>query len=114
MDVLVLKVTNANAPELKPTAGRGSRDDNAISAGHCYIPNQPLASLAEALEDYFETPIITQMEAGSCFDIDLRWNEGSYRQNPGKLKRALLTELGVQLLPGRESLTVLVVEKVKH
>lgn len=113
-DVLILKVIDAGAPGLIPSAGSGSSEDNAISAGHCYIPNQPLTSLGEALEDYFETPVITQIGTGRSFDIDLRWNEQIYRHNPEELKRALLTELGVQLVPGRESIAILVVEKAKN
>jgi uncharacterized protein (TIGR03435 family) len=113
-NVLFLKSKEPLGHGLKPTAGRGSRDDTSISAGHCYIPNQPLARLAEMLEGYFEVPVIDQTGIVSSFDIDLSWHEENYRQHPDALKQALLTELGIELVPGREKIAMIVVEKVKE
>ena len=46
------------------------------------------------------------------FDIDLKWDERDWQhRNPEALKQVLLDQLGLELVPGRESIEMLVVEK---
>jgi uncharacterized protein (TIGR03435 family) len=112
-DVLILTIKNAHAPGLKPTAGRGSRDDSVIGPGQCSIPNQPLSGLADLLESYFEVPVIDHSRIATRFDIDLKWDEQEFRKNPEGLKQALLDELGLELAPGSEPIEMLVVDKTR-
>ena len=118
-DVLVLKVRRSNAPGLKPPTFFGHSD--GCSRGHYYCDNAPLSSnsgyypgITRFLEEYFEMPVIDQTGLTQNFHIDLKWNE-RWGQDPNHdaLKQALLDQLGLELVPGREPVEMLVVEKVK-
>jgi uncharacterized protein (TIGR03435 family) len=119
MDVLVLKVRRSNASGLKPpTDGRS----DGCSRGHYYCDNAPLSSdsgyfpgIARFLEEYFETPVIDQTGLTQNYQIDLQWNE-RWRQDPNHdaLKQALLDQLGLELVPGRESIEMLVMERASN
>ena len=118
MDVLVLKVRKPNAPGLKPPT-HGNRD--YANNGHYYCDNAPISSdsgyfpgIARLLEAYFQTPVIDQTGLSRNFHIDLKWDE-RFGEDPNHdaLKLALLDQLGLELVPGRESIEMLVVEKAK-
>jgi uncharacterized protein (TIGR03435 family) len=110
-DVLLLTVKFPHARGLKPTTGRGSSDDSVIGPGHCSGPNLSLASLAELLEGYFQLPVIDQTGVATAFDIDLTWDEQEYQKNPDGLKQVLLDQLGLELVPSRQPVEMLVMEK---
>ena len=118
MDVLVLKVRRSNAPGLKPPI-EGRND--GCSRGRYHCDNAPLYSdsahfpgITRFLEGYFEMPVIDQTGLTQNYHIDLKWNE-RWGQDPNHdaLKQALLDQLGLELVPGREPVEMLVVEKVK-
>jgi uncharacterized protein (TIGR03435 family) len=109
-DVLLLTV-KSHAPGLKPAEGRGSVDNRFIGPGECSVQNQPLTGLAELLESYFEMPVIDRSGVTTNFDIDVHWDEQDYRKNPDGLKRALLDQLGLELVPAREGIDMLIIEK---
>ena len=118
-DVLVLKVRKSNAPGLKPPTFFGHSD--GCSRGHYYCDNAPLSSnsgyypgITRFLEEYFEMPVIDQTGLTQNYHIDLKWNE-RWGQDPNHdaLKQAMLDQLGLELVPGREPVEMLVVEKVK-
>ena len=49
------------------------------------------------------------------FDIDLKWDERDRQhRNSEGLKQVLLDHLGLELVPGRESIDMLVVEKTPN
>jgi uncharacterized protein (TIGR03435 family) len=118
MDVLVLKVRRSNAPGLKPPID--GRNDGC-SRGRYHCDNAPLYSdsahfpgITRFLEEYFEMPVIDQTGLTQNYHIDLKWNE-RWGQDPNHdaLKQALLDQIGLELVPGREPVEMLVVEKVK-
>ena len=118
MDVLVLKVRRSNAPGLKPPID--GRNDGC-SRGRYHCDNAPLYSdsahfpgITRFLEGYFEMPVIDQTGLTQNYHIDLKWNE-RWGQDPNHdaLKQALLDQIGLELVPGREPVEMLVVEKVK-
>jgi uncharacterized protein (TIGR03435 family) len=118
MDVLALKVRRSNAPGLQPPID--GRNDGS-SRGHYFCDNSPLSSdsgwypgITRFLEEYFKTPVIDQTELTQNFHIDLKWNE-RWGQDPdhAALKQALLDQLGLELVPGREPIEMLVMERVK-
>ena len=117
MDVLVLKVRRSNAPGLKPPID--GRNDGC-SRGRYHCDNAPLYSdsahfpgITRFLEEYFEMPVIDQTGLTQNYHIDLKWNErwGQY-PNHDALKQALFDQLGLELVPGREPIEMLVMEKV--
>ena len=78
------------------------------------MENAPVQQLADYLEGTFRHPVIDQTALGGNFDIHLRWNEKSANHpNLEALKQKLSDELGLELVPGRVPMQVLVVEKAK-
>ena len=56
--------------------------------------------------------MVDQTGLTSRFDIDLQLDKQEGQQhNPAVLKQALLDELGLELVPGREPIEMLVIEK---
>jgi uncharacterized protein (TIGR03435 family) len=112
-DVLLLTIKRRNAPGLKSAAATGSRSSNINNgAGFYKCSNAPFAFFAGELEYYFEIPVIDRTGIEGRFDIDLKWDEPDRQhRNPEGLKQVLLDQLGLELVPGRESIEMLVVEK---
>lgn len=112
-DVLLLTLRRPNAPGLKPGT-YSSKRARTFGRGTYSFENDPISNLAVHLEKYFEIPVIDRTELTERYDINLKWNEPDYRHpNPDGLKQALLDQLGVELVPSREPVEMLVVEKVK-
>jgi uncharacterized protein (TIGR03435 family) len=117
MDALVLKVQRPNAPGLKPPAGGIARDgDGSIHFQSVPIstpsPSVLTLSLATELEAYFGIPVIDQTGLTQNFNIDLTWNElGDQDPDHDALKRAVLDQLGLELVPTNMPIEMLVVEK---
>jgi uncharacterized protein (TIGR03435 family) len=118
MDVLVLKVRSPNAPGLRPAID-GNNDGS--NRGHYYCDNSPISSdsgwypgITRFLEEYFGTPVIDQTGLTQNFHIDLKWDErGGQDPNHAALKKALLDQLGLELVPATRPVEMLVVEKAK-
>ena len=118
LDVLVLKVKIPNAPGLKPPSGTVSIWDGQ---GRFHCDNQRLStphpsswSLAAYLEACFGMPVVDQTGLTQNFDIDLTWNEQKRQDfNHEALKQALLDQLGLELVPDKQPIEMLVVEKAK-
>jgi uncharacterized protein (TIGR03435 family) len=113
MDVLLLTVKSRNAPGLRPsTTRRNSSLNNEGNRFSCV--NLPLTGLIDYLEYYLGIPVVDQTGLTSRFDIDLKLNEQDWQQhNPDALKQILLDQLGLELVPSREEIEMLVVERAK-
>jgi uncharacterized protein (TIGR03435 family) len=108
-NVLALTIRNRNTTGLRPSANRVDSFSNRDRASASYMcVNMPISNLAGFLEDYFRTPVVDQTRLTGTFDIVLNGNS-----TPEGLKRALLKELGLELVPSREPIEMLVVEKAK-
>jgi uncharacterized protein (TIGR03435 family) len=115
-DVLLLKIQNSDASGLKPADPRrlehNSTSSSRSGAGDFSFRNEQLSNLARFLEGRFEIPVIDQTGLTNHFDIDLKWNEKNWQHpNLDGLKQALLDQLGFELVPGRESIEMLIIEK---
>jgi uncharacterized protein (TIGR03435 family) len=64
------------------------------------------------LEGYFGKPIIDQTGLTQHFSIDLKWDPRS-PAGTDAVKQVMLKKLGLVLVPSRESVEVLVVERAK-
>ena len=116
-DVLLLKVKSTNAPQLKPSAGGG--EGWGWGDGKLSCTNLPISRLALYLEGRFNNlPVLDQTGLTNNFDFNLVWDTGSKKRgnypNVDVLKQALLNQLGLELVPSRESIEMLVVERVKY
>ena len=115
-DVLLLKLETTNAPQLKPT--EGGSEGIGWSSGKLSCTNLPISRLALYLEGTVNNlPVLDETGLTNNFDFNnidfgLAWDRGGH-PNLQELNQALLDQLGLELVPGRESIEMLVVEKMK-
>jgi uncharacterized protein (TIGR03435 family) len=110
-NVLVLTVRDHNAAGLRTssaTAGEtvANRDRDS---GSYQCKNEPISNLVGFLEDYLGTPVVDQTGLTDNYDIVLI---GDHTREG--LKRVVLKELGLELVPGREPIEYLVVERTSN
>ena len=110
-DVLLLTVKSLNAPGLKPGTQSGSNYSN--QRGKLQISGADMGSLRLYLDEYFQIPVMDRTGLTGNFDVAATWDEPVGGHNPDALKEALINQLGLELVPGREPVEMLVVEKVK-
>jgi uncharacterized protein (TIGR03435 family) len=115
MDVLLLKVRNANAPGLHPPTQESYSYLNQNYGNNVEIKwaNGTISTLVEFLESAAKMPIIDQTGLTKRYSVDIKWKEpdGGDSQHTA-LQRVLLDQLGLELVPDREAVDMLVVEKV--
>jgi uncharacterized protein (TIGR03435 family) len=121
-DVLLLKVRSRNAPGLKnPSGGDDSYMNYNGQMMRIKIDDRPLsvpggpshgAALTTFLELIFKMPVVDETGLTENYSINLQWTELT-GQTPGHdaLKQALLNQLGLELVPARQPVEMLVVEK---
>jgi uncharacterized protein (TIGR03435 family) len=106
-NVLLLKVKFQNARDLVPSTkqegGMQERD------GFFECDGEPISLLSGILEARFGTPVVNQTGLIGNFDIKIKWRKNDLND----LKQVLLNQLGLELIPGREPIEMLVVEKAQ-
>src|ERR1043166_3121177 len=120
-NILALKVRNPDAPGLKPAAWKPSEFGN-LSGGqiHCFgeplswKPGAPPWGLTKQLERIFQIPIVDETGLEGSYNLDLRWKvKRDPDANQEAIKQALIEQLGLELVPVRKSVEMLIVEKVQ-
>jgi uncharacterized protein (TIGR03435 family) len=112
MDVLLLKVEHPNAPGLKP--GTPQMQSGLVTRGLIHNKNISISRLAFDLGWDLQIPVIDQTGLVGNYDFDFPENLGpTPAEKLEKAKQWLPTELGLKLVPNREPIEMLVVEKVK-
>ena len=71
-----------------------------------------MSELAKRLDGWMTIPVVDQTGLTNQFDLTVRWTTTSGSSGDA-LKAILLDQLGLQLVPSREPVEMLVVEKVK-
>ena len=111
-DVLLLKVANPNPPNLRPARDK-SGSSMSSNGDQMTIGNQGIDSIAWYIEGQVGQPVLDRTGLKGTYDIKLqtkwKWNKPTREQLAG----ALLDQLGLELVPSREPIDMLVVEKVK-
>jgi uncharacterized protein (TIGR03435 family) len=111
MDVLVLKLRTPGVPGLKRGTGGLSTSGfytKGATSGQYAAKNCTISLFAGFLEEVsLKRVVIDQTGLRGQFDFEL---DGSVLGSEQALNRALLTQLGLELVPGRESVEMLVVE----
>lgn len=113
VDVLQLKVKNPNARGLMPpTRGEDFFFSTDNGDARIHWDNSSLSRVPEILEGYCKMPIVDGTGLTQHFSVDVKWKElGDADPTHDALKKALLDQLGLELVPGRASIQMLVVEK---
>jgi uncharacterized protein (TIGR03435 family) len=76
--------------------------------------NQPIHTLNSFLERRLNMPIVDRTAMTNEYDFIVKWDESDPKQpDNDALKKALADQLGLELVPSRESIEMLVVEKAK-
>jgi uncharacterized protein (TIGR03435 family) len=121
-DVLLLQSRLGSAPGLKPgQGGRGGRVNSSSSSGagagvrsrKVAVQNQPVSVFIKNLQSSFERPLLDRTGLTGNYDFTLEVALGSGGSESDAIKRALPVQLGLELVPSRQQLELLVVRKAK-
>jgi uncharacterized protein (TIGR03435 family) len=118
MDVMLLRVRRPNAPGLIPSAVPGP-SLSFWSAGHLRRSNGPIRFFVNDIQQYLQIPVVDQTGLTGRYNYDIKWDDQLnwddagqwYYANTNGMKQAVLDQLGLELVPGRAPVEVLVVEK---
>jgi len=111
-DVLILKVATPGAPGLTTNSAHTAYTINWRSGGLA-ITNFTISDIAYSLAvGNFLIPVIDETGLTGSYDFDLHWNGRANNQNL-EIERALKEQLGLDLVPARRSVEMLVVDKAK-
>jgi uncharacterized protein (TIGR03435 family) len=117
-DILLLEVKNTNAPAIK--VNDGTPIWKAVTRPHGWpdIYNEPITIFADNLESFLEKPVVDKTGLLGRYDIVLSWSQHlktnqfrSLQEERDSLKKDILEEAGLELVPNREPIEVLVMEK---
>jgi uncharacterized protein (TIGR03435 family) len=112
-DISVLTVKNPNASGLRPSAAPpNSPASFQTTRGHIIANNIAIPILANALEQSLGIPVIDETGfTNRRFDVNLAWDQSAEMLNIDGLKQALREQLGLELVPDKRSVEMLVVNK---
>src|SRR5438477_7328825 len=123
-NVLLLKLQTSHAPGLKSSQGGTRRVTfKGYDAGHEFfeyeVPelcctNVPISTLVGYVENKLKIPVVDKTGLERNVDFVVHYPMGSRLADQENLKTSLLNELGLELVPGREPVEMLVIEKVKN
>jgi uncharacterized protein (TIGR03435 family) len=114
----VLRLQIADSARLQPHRSRGGSEqaymngDNTMQTYH--MKGIKLSAVVGHLEGWFKQPLLDGVNDGLEYNFDFQW--GTHLQN-NEVTQALRTQLeqfGLELVPAREPVEMLVVEKVKN
>ena len=134
-----LEMRDADVMVLKPSSSgiRGFKVSHQMPNGQAMTPiiqsnpdglklgysyhEQPVSTLASLLEQHLQIPIVDKTGLTNEYDYSIAWSQpfpaskqiGLELPNLEVLKQALHDQLGLELVPSREPIEMLVVEKVK-
>jgi uncharacterized protein (TIGR03435 family) len=115
MDVLLLKMRNPDAPGLRPPVG----------GGYCYLhndgykveikwANEPISKITEFMESNSKMPVIDETGSTTKCSIDIQWEEDPQDPLHQALQQVLREQLGLELVPSRQPVDMLIVEKAAN
>jgi uncharacterized protein (TIGR03435 family) len=114
-DVLGLFVSNPSVIALAVARG-GNGSDSGAAPGRSQFEftNMPIDDLSDFLEVSLGKPVINQTELTQKYSGSLKWNPQSDKAAELKeIQNILSDQFGLQLVPGRQSIEMLVVEKTQ-
>jgi uncharacterized protein (TIGR03435 family) len=119
-NVLLLMLKQPNATGLKPSSTDSNRNRlhgdfmaGDYTDGRYSKHNLPLSYFAFFCEDAWQIPVIDRTGLTNTFDIDFSWQQKNGDPKNKALKQALLDQLGLELVPSRQPIEMLVVERAK-
>src|SRR5208282_6275627 len=112
MDVWLVQVKSPNAPGLKPAKQPSNTSNMWNASGSRYeVRNEPLNAISGMIEFVANVPVMDKTGLTRRFDCDFNCLQADVEnRNWDKVNQAL-DQLGLELVPGRESIEMLVIEK---
>jgi uncharacterized protein (TIGR03435 family) len=111
-NALVMVVSKPDATGL--TIARGDDNSDTHERGGFKFTDMPIDDLRDFLEKQFGAPIIDETGLTLKYNGDLKWEpQPDHVAGTQAIQTALSNQFGIQLLPRREPVEMLVVEKVK-
>jgi uncharacterized protein (TIGR03435 family) len=104
-NVLALTLRKRDAPGLQPSTDPADQNNN-LGPDNIMCVYAPMSKLVEYLEDVLGTTVVDRTGLTGYFDIYVHWDG-----KPEGLKQVMLPQLGMELVPGRENVEFVVVEK---
>jgi uncharacterized protein (TIGR03435 family) len=119
-NVLLLQAASRNAQGLKLHKGLPNKSGWSMAKGTSTLAwdDMSMKNLAQFLEMYLAYPVLDRTGVSNHFDINLKLNMDELPRDwkdhsIDDFRPALLDQLGLELVPSREPIEMLVVEKVK-
>ena len=124
-DAMLLVLKQPDAPGLQPSHGQNnpggvmatssssSRAGAVVKKRTITSQNQPIPSLVKNLQAYFDKPILDRTGLTGNYDVSLDVVTGVGDSESDAIMRALSVQLGLDLVPGREPVEMLVVDRAK-
>ena len=112
-NALSLRIKNPHAAGLKPVVSQNSF--TSVASGELFAHNQQFADLARALEtSYFHLPVVDETGSTGHFDFKVTWHDaqGGFHDLE-ELKRALLDQLGLELVATNLPVEMLVISPAR-
>jgi uncharacterized protein (TIGR03435 family) len=112
-DVLLLTVQNPNPPHLK-RHNPGDRQSTWVGRDRgATLKNYDLSGFISNIESTMEQPVLDRTGLHGSFDLDVDWHPHPGESIKDAFRRALLEQLGLELVPANLPLEMLIVEKTK-
>jgi uncharacterized protein (TIGR03435 family) len=112
-NVMLLKVKTPNAPGLKPSTSTVRDEYESWNPGHYESRSKFLDHFVCTLEGYSNVPVVDQTGFTNAFDMNLSWQPSDLQNRNWNNINQALVPLGLELVPSRESIEMLVVEKAQ-
>ena len=122
-DVLLVKLKQAGAPGLRPSLGNRSGGVSARSAATgsatgsrsrtINFQNVPISVLLKNLQPFFDKPLVDRAGLTGNYDATLEISTGAGVAERDAVAKALPAQLGLELVPTREAMDMLIVERAK-
>src|SRR5262249_47876789 len=110
VESLALKLKDGDSSAFVPGQGKGS--SMAGSPGQISIRNQGVSAIARFLENQFGKQVVDRTGLAGRYDMVLQWESSADKEaNNQSIKRALLEQLGVEVVSNREPMEMLVMER---
>ena len=117
-DVLLLEMDPAKVARLKTTAGgrsMASPPEWSSAVRQFAFTNQPVETVVQTLGRQLGMPVFDRTGLSGNYDLLLQWpGQNNLDAEVLAIQKAVADQLGLRLVPGRESVEILVVEKMRQ
>jgi uncharacterized protein (TIGR03435 family) len=112
MDVFRLRVNNPNPPGLKKHDRIDGSTTWTSTPNSMVVANQSFDGFPGSIESNMGLPVLDETGLSGNYDLQLNWKPKPGESVKDAFRRALLEQLGLELVPDRAPIEELVVEKV--